>query len=452
MNVTRGVSIPLRVGTFNTQLLPYMVSCGSGARSIAARIIEGGYDLIGLSEVFSNQGRRELLRFLSPHYPHGVWYLGSKNHLRLNSGLMLFSKLPLEDLGHDRRFLPGRGKTRLPRAGGEVSCVRFDEYTDRCCSDGLAAKGCGYVRISVDGHALHVFFTHVQASYLNHSVTRYLKTVNVRAAQIRQMATFMRTVLGGDSLSGENVLIMGDFNVHWSASGAGYPHRGSRLHGDEWESMFETFGQIFRGGLVDVWQRYAPAADMGLTYPAVRPNTRPDYILLSAADPEMPLCAQHVSVAHNLARDGRRAGATGPLLSDHFGVQADLNLPAPHGNAADACALAVDGNEICMRGYIRHHGGVQWYRLAAPGKYVIRVVGASREANVSTELYAEQDISRPLASRKGDAGDPVIAKAYTVAGASYLRVGDPQDLVRGQYTLQVRKAQAAQRETGQSVA
>ncbi len=437
MKASRRSSLPLRVGTFNTQLLPYMTSCRSRARSIAERIIERRYDLIGLSEVFSRRARRELLECLSPEYPYGVWYLGTRSRLRLDSGLMVFSKLPLDDLTHVREFVPAHGMGGMACASEGACCVKFDEYRERCGIDGLATKGCAYVRVRVDGHALHVFLTHMQASYLNHSARRYLKTVDVREAQIRQMRAFMNWVLGGGSLRTENVLIMGDFNVHWSARGTGYPHWAAKMHADEWQMMFDAFKPLFLGRLVDVWRRYAPAADLGLTYPAADPTTRPDYILLSAADPKLPLCAQHVTVAHDLTRNRNDGGSSGLLLSDHLGVQADFHLPSPHCNVGDACVIAVDGSVIQMRGCIEYPGGVQWYRLAGPGKYRVGVASASDVSELRTDLYAEHDISRPLCSRKAHLEDCVMMREYTVPGPSYLRVGDPQASMPGEYVLRV---------------
>jgi endonuclease/exonuclease/phosphatase family metal-dependent hydrolase len=437
MKARRRSSLPLRVGTFNTQLLPYMTSCRSRARLIAERIIERRYDLIGLSEVFSKQARRELFECLSPQYPYGVWYLGTRSRLRLDSGLMLFSKLPLDDLADVRGFVPARGMGGTAGASEGVCCVRFDEYRERCGVDGLATKGCAYVRVRVDGHALHVFLTHVQASYLDDSARRYLKTVDVRAAQIRQMRSFMNSVLGDGSVGTENVLVMGDFNVHWSARGAGYPHRAAKMHADEWQMMFDAFNPLFLGRLVDVWQRYAPAADLGLTYPAGDPATRPDYILLSAADPKLPLCAQHVTVAHDLTRHRHGDGSKELLLSDHLGVQADFHVPSPHCNIGDACVIAVDGSAIQLRGCIEYPGGVQWYCLAGAGKYQVGVASASHVGELRTDVYAEHDISRPLCSRNTGLQDCVMAREYTVPGPSYLRVGDPQASTPGEYVLRV---------------
>ena len=442
MKSSDDLGMPLRVGTFNGQFLPHMVSCASRARALAENIVADGYDLISLNEVFSNRARRVLVKKLTPHFPYNVTLLRGRRKLQLDSGLMLFSKLPLGNLSDIGDFIPARIEASGNNECSGSAFVRFDEFVDHCCSDGLASKGAAYARATTAGQPLHVFWTHVQASYLNHSIPRYLKTVRVRAAQMRQMAAFIRSVVGAESLARENVLILGDFNVHWSSTGAGYAHDGARLHGDEWEMMFEAFGPLFQGNLVDVWQRYAPSEDPGPTYPAARPTTRPDYILLSAADPKLPLCVQHVSVAHSLAENRADTDNRAQLLSDHRGLCADLNLRAPHCNLSDAHDVSLDGHEVRVDGQIRHPGGVQWYRFSTPGTYRIRVGDTPPNGRIRTELYSQSDISRPLASAAMSSGD-ATAREYRVVSPSYVRVGDPRQSKPGDYTLYFSKVAAA---------
>lgn len=433
MPAVRKAGLPLRIGTFNGQFLPYMVSCGARAQMLADGIMAGDYDIIGLNEVFSGRARRVLVERLAPDYPYIVECISSHNRLRLDSGLMLFSKLPLDDLTDLGEFSSVRIRTRSANHTLGSGCVRFDEFADHLGSDGLATKGAAYVRVTLDGRPLHVFLTHVQASYLNHSVKRYLRTVSVRESQIRQMAGFMHDVLGTRA-GCENVAILGDFNVHFSATGAGYPHRGATLHGDEWEMMFGAFDQVFGGNLVDVWRRYAPPQDQGLTFPSDKPRTRPDYILLSVADPIQPLCVQQVSLAQSLTVSG---GRNPRELSDHMGVSVDLNLPMPRCNVAQAQRVCVDGRQVLLDGRIEHSGGLQWYGLDGSGVYRIGFSSDSGARNLRIEVYADSDISRPLEPKAAAAayGDGVVE--YELGAMSYLRVGDPRRSASGNYTLQV---------------
>jgi endonuclease/exonuclease/phosphatase family metal-dependent hydrolase len=436
------LGVPLRVATFNAQLLPHMVSCGRRARLLADNIIAGGYDLISLNEVFSNRARRILLERLRPHYPCNITMLRGSRKWRLDSGLMLFSKLPFQSLSDIRDFIPGRAEVIAGAAGDGNACVRFDEYNEYCCSDGLASKGAAYVKLTVADRPLHVFMTHVQASYLDHSVAKYLKTVEARAAQLRQMAAFMRSVAGTDALRRENTLILGDLNVHWSSTGAGYAHAGARLHGDEWDMMFEALGPLFEGTLADVWQRSAPREDAGPTFPAHEPATRPDYILLSAADAALPLCVQHVSVARQLAEDSGAAGDGAALLSDHMGLRADLNLAAPHCSLNDAHDIRLDGSEVRVDGQICHPGGVQWYRFSTPGKYRMRIAGLPQGARLQMELYSRSDISQPLVCTEISTSEETTTE-FSMVDPSYVRVGDPRHSTPLNYTMYLSRSSAA---------
>jgi len=433
MNSTRSVGLPLRIGTFNAQFLPYMTSCGARARVLADGITATDYDILVLNEVFSGRARRVLVDRLSPSYPHIVEYLSSHNRLRLDSGLMLLSRLPFEDLADVDEFSSVRIRARSADRTVGSRFVRFDEFADHLGSDGLATKGVAYVRVALGGRPLHLFLTHVQASYLNHSVKRYLRTVNVRASQIEQMAVFLRDVLGERAKS-ENVAILGDFNVHFSATGAGYPHRGAALHGDEWEMMFGAFDTVFGGNLEDVWQTYAPAGDLGLTFPSDKPRTRPDYVLLSAADPVQPLCVQQVSLAHTLTASG---GFEPSELSDHLGVSVDLNLPMPHCNPAEAQPIVLDGRWVLLDGRIERFGGVQWYRLDGPGPCQIGFVGDSRSSGLKLSVYSDADVSRPLEPTAATAPVRDGVMEYELGVTSYLRVGDPRRSVSGNYTLRL---------------
>lgn len=72
-------------------------------------------------------------------------------------------------------------------------------------------------------------------------------------------------------------------------------------------------------GLEDVWERYAPTADPGFTYPAWAPEARRDYIFVSLDDQEYPLSVRRVELTHH------PEGAE--VLSDHLGIDIDLEAP-----------------------------------------------------------------------------------------------------------------------------
>jgi endonuclease/exonuclease/phosphatase family metal-dependent hydrolase len=317
----------LRVGTFNARFLPYLMGTRRRARRLAQSILEYDYDLIALSEVFAERARSVLLEHLAQAYPFNVQYVGSRRRLRIDSGLMLLSKLPFTPLPEPDSYRPNALRAIASGVTPDWSHVWFVEYDDCCCSDCLAGKGAGYLRVSLYGRPLHVFFTHMQAKYDWHSARKHERTRNIRFAQIGQLTTLIRAALG-DRLADENVLILGDLNVDGGRTATGDRDAETGEH-DEWAAMLDTLERVFPHGIDDVWDRYAPVAQRGDSYPAWRPHARRDYVLLSAPDPEQSIRVTDVSMAHNLARPsaGRRhAGSAKGHLSDHLGINVELRV------------------------------------------------------------------------------------------------------------------------------
>jgi len=206
-------SAALRIGTFNTRFLPHLLSNRRRARLLAERIAEYDYDIMVLSEVFSERARRALLGEISSRYHYIVQYIGSRRRLRDDSGLMLLSKYPFQTLPKSTAY--GRGRLRISGCQGsdDGPAVWFVEYADCCGPDCLAGKGAAYVRLGVKGRRVHVFFTHLQARYDFHGPKRQQRTREIRAAQLRQLSTLMREALSREPSVTDDVLLLGDFNV-----------------------------------------------------------------------------------------------------------------------------------------------------------------------------------------------------------------------------------------------
>lgn len=306
----------LRIGTFNAQFLPYLLSNGRRARSLAERILKTEYDVLLLTEVFTDQVRRLLLRCLSADYPYSVNYIGSKLILREDSGLMLLSKLPFEPLEETPSYRHRRIRVSDSARDSGRPVVWFTEY-DRCCSsDCLSGKGAAYVRLKTDGRPLHVFFTHMQAKYDFHGPRKQRLTRSIRASQIGQLTALMRDALGPGKGAGENVVVLGDLNVDGIRPGAA-PE--DDAVGGEWREMMRTLATTTSRGLEDAWERYASTADPGFTYPAWAPEARRDYIFVSLDDQEYPLSVRRVALAHHPKGT--------EVLSDHLGIDMDLEAP-----------------------------------------------------------------------------------------------------------------------------
>ena len=312
----------IRVGFLNTRMLPFS-SAGSRADVIASRILAGDFAIVVLSEVFSETGRERLVELLGAVYPHRVEFLGSAKLHRLDSGLMLLSRVPLSRIEGSVRFQTHsvRGSTDLGSEPEQVTgFVRFVEFEDCASMDCWAGKGAGYVRADLWGEPLNLFFTHMQASYGSHDEAQRRETVEARASQRAQMASFVEAVAGEGLLRGENALIVGDLNVDVSA---------------ERSEMMNQLSIPFPFGLSDMWADHGPPGDPGLTFPVWNPSVRFDYVLASLPDTRAPLCVSTISTTYGL--DTRRLAGDADIsverrVTDHLGLVVDL------ARATDGCS------------------------------------------------------------------------------------------------------------------
>lgn len=308
----------VRVGFLNTRMLPFS-SAGSRADVIASRILAGDFAIVVLSEVFSETGRDRLVELLGTLYPFRVEFIGSRKLHRLDSGLMLLSRVPLSTIEGSPQFQTQRvrGNTELGSKPEQVAgYVRFVEFDDCASADCWAGKGAGYVRTDLSGRPLHLFFSHMQASYGSHDDAARRKTVAARKSQRAQMASFIESVAGEGLLRGENALVVGDLNVDLTA---------------ERSEMMSQLSRPFPFGLSDVWTDHGPPNDPGLTFPVRNPSVRFDYVLASLADTTTPLCVGTMSTTYGLetrtpVRDADISAER--QVTDHLGLFVDLEQSA----------------------------------------------------------------------------------------------------------------------------
>jgi endonuclease/exonuclease/phosphatase family metal-dependent hydrolase len=418
----------LRLGTFNARFLPHLPSNARRATVLADRIRDAAYDLMVLTEVFSSRARRVLIERLADAYPWNVQHIGSRWIVREDSGLMVLSRLPFEaiptsaEFGHPRIRASGSG------AAPDWPHVWFVEYGDCTSSDCLAGKGAGYVRTRFGGRPLNIFFTHLQAAYDYHGPRRQARTRQVRSAQLQQLAGLVRAALGTDRAAAENTLILGDLNVDGirTLGAATAPE----ANGSEWTEMLSLLGTLFPRGLGDVWDRHAPFGDPGHTFPAWDPTARRDYVLLSAADAELPLAAHHVTLDRNLAKplNGSRH------VSDHLGISVELNLHQPGCHPLDAHHVAGPYEGAVLRGTIDHPGGLQWYGLHGRATVDVRLAMRGASPDHVVAVYAAEDISRPLLPSAETARATGVSR-YRLPAESFVRVGLPGSDLSGAFSL-----------------
>jgi hypothetical protein len=341
----------IRVGFLNTRMLPFS-SAGSRASVIASRILAGDFAIVALSEVFSETGRERLVELLGAAFPYRVEFLGSGKLHRLDSGLMLLSRLPLSRIDGSVPFRPHhvRGRTELGADPEQVAqFVRFVEFDDCASMDCWAGKGAGYVRVDLEGRPLNLLFTHMQASYGSDDDRGRRRTVDARSSQRAQMASFIEAVAGNGLRRGENALLLGDLNVDVSAE---------RLE------MMSQLSAPFPYGLSDVWSDHAPEDDPGLTFPVRNPSVRFDYMLASRPDTASAFCVETISTTHGL--NTRRPVGAGDIslerqVTDHLGLVVDLGL------SGSRCSAPVLADADTTAGGSAARGAAEPYEPPARG-------------------------------------------------------------------------------------
>jgi endonuclease/exonuclease/phosphatase family metal-dependent hydrolase len=317
----------VRLGSFNAKFLPGIVSDRTRARALASRIRRSDYDVIALQEVFDNGVRAVLLEELSDMFPSYVAYLKDESPFRVNSGLMVFSRLHFVDLPQDTRHRAARSQARNGAGRTHWHDVGFVRFRRAADSDRLAAKGAGMVRIDAWGRPLNLVFAHLQASYpRDRRNGRNTTKIAIRRDQLVQTASLVADALGPERAEREDVVFVGDFNVDGNVSNTG-PAGGWRTNVDEYDQMIATLGAPFpKSGLIDVWRDLAPPDDPGFTYPNVQSAYRFDYVFWSPSSDDRPMTPEHVELAQNLRRLHPDRTDRIADLSDHVGINACFRL------------------------------------------------------------------------------------------------------------------------------
>jgi endonuclease/exonuclease/phosphatase family metal-dependent hydrolase len=148
------------------------------------------YDIICLQEVFStlNRRRRHIKQvgksqgFLYTHEgPNCKIILGELT----DGGLLILSKFPIL----------------------ETDTIKYQKSKG---PDSLSSKGAIYAKIEIDKKIVHVFTTHLQASY---NTDNYDQFIQYRAVRRHQLSQFKDFVDDKTLFRKELVVIAGDFNI-----------------------------------------------------------------------------------------------------------------------------------------------------------------------------------------------------------------------------------------------
>lgn len=381
---------PLRLMTFNVQLLPVIAGVSEGTVSVPfgiAGLLPGAAvdsiaraeavaddllditpserpDVLALNEVFSEDARDVLINRLSPEWPHVIESV-HEGDLEEDAGLMVFSQLPF-------LALPGGGNRR----------ERF--YSDDAGADSWASKAAVLVQVDLPAERTTLVFTHLQAAYDTEEQYR-----DIRKNQLAEIRELVAEVLGSSPGSWQNVIVAGDLNIRGDAGATS----------NEWFDIFDTAGDPFGELFADSWIEMRPPGmsedlDPGLTNRnrETQVEQRLDYICRLKTQDGVDLVAHHARVGH---RD----------TSDHYAVEAIIQVRDDHcqptsavdiDSVGPAAGTSGPGQPRTSLAYIVQpdiaaEGGRSWVWIRRPGTYTFH-----HSPSLVHEVYAANDISRPL--------------------------------------------------------
>ena len=446
----------VRIGTFNTQFLPGSDDDETRSAKIAARILASTYDIIALNEVFDEEARETFISKLKGTFPHYVSYLGDDAVGSQDSGLMLFSRFPFEPLPVATYKAESDDVDARNGAMGDWKDVAFIEYDADVFPDNWAAKGIAFVRIknTNTNRIYNIAFTHMQASYPEDEddLSEWKEPIDARGKQLNDVQKIIQGTLTSGQFMREATFLLGDLNIDGDLADA---NLGGNAWGQpnlyEWVERFNTPGRFFSTSMIDAWAFEQSPDDRGLTNhyhwgPPFAPETsaRLDYILRNRTtqSDNTKLCVQHMTLAHNL-REGSpyiesglgMAGIT--ELSDHIGLNADINRWAQYCNPLEA--RANPNLDLNLGGTITYPGSMQWLRFDMAGTYAFHMQSGACEYRV----YESRDLSTPAPQYYGETttfkplrGEPVTGEKFHLPEAPfYIRVFNPDRMATGNYTF-----------------
>jgi hypothetical protein len=364
---------PLRLMTFNVQMLPWIADVVGGttndAPERADRVADAIFalptwdwpDVIALNEVFDEDGREKLLARLSGTWPHVIKKIHDGG-VEEDSGLMLFSRVAF-----------------LPLATGGNLLERF--FSDAEGADAMSSKGVGLVQIDTPVERTTIAFTHMQASYLAED--------EHRAARVGQLGTIhaaLDELLGPFGAAWQRAIVIGDLNIRGD----------SAAQTDEWATVFDNHGTDLTRVMYDGWRTSMhPPGDPSDYDPGVShlewangKAERLDYHLFGNESDEA-LVPHHMHQRIRNSSDHTSLESVVQFVSPHCQPKTAVELrtvpPSAGGDAGKPSTVQVVPLEL------RHPGTFQWVYVDRPGTY--SVWGA---ADLEIRLFAQSDLSDPL--------------------------------------------------------
>jgi hypothetical protein len=449
------------------------------------------FDIIALNEVFLEDARQIFVDGLGGTFPYHVDKLEGGTPCTEDSGLMLFSRWPFEELGQN------------PGSPGGPPVVPFynawQQFDDCRCEDCLADKGVGYVRVQNPntGDEYDVAFAHLQADSqvcLPGTSAAPPPYSVIRDSQLQQVSELIQSWVGTAKqwAGGTNVIFMGDLNTVGTQERAAMAASLPTPDNDEWHEKFDPAQAtgFFAGRLsapnaarplYDAWAQTTSPWDPGVTHGT---EDRLDYIFLNAvpASGAQPPYQRRL-VPHHMT-----------LLpfndeSDHHGVLAVLNrwqpycmpvearapqagysLPGGPGPAPNQLSLGPWPNNQVYDMEISVPGGYQWFRFDLPGSYSLSLVNGNNwlqqneASGFDLRVYTATDLTDDISNYYGETTqlnqyfpnpngitvvnpNTIIARKYLVPdGPFYVRISPQDPAGTGRYRLYVHRHEGKTKE------
>ncbi len=188
----------LDVLSTNAMLLPSFITDGWAQDERGALIGSAPYirdhDVVVFQELMDNSASDILMNKLQD-YPYRTPVVGR-------------SKAGWDDtLGDYSIFTPEDGGVAIVSRWPILRRIQYI-YDDACGTDALSQKGFAYAKLSVNGSAVHVLGTHLQA---DDSLCSDGEAAGIRTSQLKEMRSFVdRLAIPAD----EPVLFAGDLNIN----------------------------------------------------------------------------------------------------------------------------------------------------------------------------------------------------------------------------------------------
>jgi endonuclease/exonuclease/phosphatase family metal-dependent hydrolase len=152
------------------------------------------YDIICLQEMFGSFNSRKQMFIRAASLAGFFFYVDTNSpsfisKYMVDGGLLIISRFPIV----------------------ETSYLQFRYGV---VADSLAEKGIIYTKIKIKNSSLHLFTTHLQASYFDSTEANFLISFETRMAQIKQINHMMIEILKTHyNKKKDKILLVGDLNV-----------------------------------------------------------------------------------------------------------------------------------------------------------------------------------------------------------------------------------------------